>query len=107
MELYGDLAGEAIARHLGPVPGVPASRLARNDGDDPQPWPPHQLTPQETALAEVVGEVVHRLFAAGLSLASAQSIIGDGAAGNRVASAIDELDHAIRDIRTAIFDPPR
>jgi hypothetical protein len=47
---------------------------------------------------------VHRLFAAGLSLAGAQALAGDGAAGERVAAAIDELDRAIRDIRILVFD---
>lgn len=45
---------------------------------------------------EFAGQVVRRLFKAGLSLASAQAIIGDGAAGDRVAA-------AIHDIRTMKF----
>jgi hypothetical protein len=56
-----------------------------------------------TGLGDLAGEVVHRLFAAGLSLASAQAIIGAGAAGDRVAAAVDELDRSIRDIRAMVL----
>ncbi len=86
LELFGDLAGEAVARQLGPAP-------------------PETLAPPQTALAAAADEIVHRLFSAGLSLASAQCCIGHGAAGDRIAAAIDELDRAIRDIRTAVFAP--
>ncbi len=103
MELYGDLAGEAIARHLGPAPGDAAPPPPGSEGHDP-PRLRGRSVPPETALGEFAGEVVHRLFAAGLSLASAQSIIGDGTAGDRVAAAIDELDRAICDIRSMLFD---
>jgi hypothetical protein len=65
-----------------------------------------ELAPAATGLEELVGGVVHRLFAAGLSLASAQAIVGDGAAGDRVAAAVDELDRAIRDIRAIVFPEP-
>lgn len=37
-------------------------------------------------------------------MAGAQSLVGDGAAGERVAVAINELDRAIRDIRTTLFN---
>ena len=57
----------------------------------------------EMAVAEFANEIVHRLFAAGLSLASAQAIAGQGAVGDRVAAAVDELDRAIRDIRAKIL----
>jgi GAF domain len=104
VELYGDLAGEAVARHLGPALGDAVPRLAGDDGDDPQSRLHEQLALPETALAEFAGEVVHQLFAAGLSLASAQALVGDGAAGDRVAAAINELDRAIRDIQTTVID---
>lgn len=103
MELYGDLAGEAIARHLGSAAGGAAPRGAGSAGDNPQPRLQYLPAPPDTALAEFAGEIVHQLFAAGLSLASARAIIGDGAASDRVAVAIDELDRAIRDIRIMVF----
>ena len=48
-------------------------------------------------------DVVNRLFSIGLSLDSALSIAGNGPAADRIAAANDELDHLIRDIRTAVF----
>jgi hypothetical protein len=98
LELYGDLAGEAITRRLGAT-GDAFPVLAGDDG-----YCPPRPGPVEAALAEFAGEVVHRLFAAGLRLASAQSVIGNGVAGDRVADAMDELDRAIRDIRTMVSD---
>ena len=104
LELYGDLAGEAAARHLGLASGDAASRLAKGDGDGPQSRLHEQLAPPDMALAKFAGEVVHRLFAAGLSLASAQALAGVGTADERVAAAIDELDRAFRDIRITVLD---
>jgi len=48
--------------------------------------------------------VVRRIFAAGLDLQAALGLIGEHSAGVRICQAIDELDLAIRDIRSAIFD---
>jgi hypothetical protein len=103
LELLGDLAGEAIARHLGPVSGPAAARRAGSAGDEPWYQPDGELAPPTAALEQFAGEVVRRLFAAGLSLASAQAIIGGGAAGDRVAAAVDELDSTIRDVRAMIL----
>lgn len=103
LELFGDLAGEAVARHLGPAPGSAAPGLAGNDGDDPWYWPDDEPDAPGTALEEVADEIVRRLFAAGLNLASAQEIIGTGAPSDRVAAAVDELDRTIRDIGFMMF----
>ncbi|MBV9447165.1 MAG: GAF domain-containing protein [Streptosporangiaceae bacterium] len=105
LELYGDLAGETVARQLG-SPGSGSGAAPGHAGeerDDPRIRPPDLLVTPQTAAAEFAGHIVHRLFAAGLSLASAQAILGKGAAGERVAVAIDELDNAIREIRTEVL----
>ena len=81
-------------------------RPAESDGDDPWHQPDSEPDPPATELQEFAGEIVRRLFAAGLSLASAQAILGDGAAGDRVAAAVDELDRTIADIRAMTFPGP-
>jgi hypothetical protein len=48
--------------------------------------------------------VVRRIFAAGLDLQAALSLVGEHRAGVKICHAIDHLDLAIRDIRSAIFD---
>jgi len=106
LELFGDLAGEAVARRLGPASGPAVPRPARRAGDEPWYQPDGEPAPPATALEEFAGEVVRRLFAAGLSLASAQAIIGGGAAGDRVAAAVDELDSTIRDVRAMMLRGP-
>jgi signal transduction histidine kinase len=47
--------------------------------------------------------VIQRLFATGMSLQGATSLIPAGEAAGRVQQAVDELDDTIRDIRAAIF----
>jgi signal transduction histidine kinase len=48
--------------------------------------------------------VIHRIFAAGLDLQAALGLIGDHACSGKICHAIDELDHAIKDIREIIYD---
>ena len=49
--------------------------------------------------------VIRRIFAVGLSLQTAVGLIGgDHPAAGKVREAIGELDMAIRDIRTVLFD---
>jgi hypothetical protein len=106
MDLYGDLVGEALARYLRPTPGGTALDLARDGEGPPGPGPGHEPAPPETALAGLADKIVRRLFAAGLSLASVQAIIGEGPAGDRVAACVDELDRGIRDIRAVMLALP-
>jgi signal transduction histidine kinase len=47
--------------------------------------------------------VIQRLFATGLSLESVTARVTDPVAGKRVHDAIDEIDAAIRDLRSSIF----
>jgi len=48
--------------------------------------------------------VVHRLFSAGLSLETALGLMGDHPGAGKVLDAIGELDLAIRDFRSVVFD---
>jgi signal transduction histidine kinase len=48
--------------------------------------------------------VVRRLFAAGLDLQAALSLMGDHRAADKIERVLDELDLAIRDLRNTIFD---
>jgi hypothetical protein len=92
MELYADVAGEAIAAHLG-GPG--------DDGrDEPIGRAVISALPDPGDFAEYI---VNRLFSVGLSLESARSIVGKGPAADRVAAATGEVDQLIRDIRTVMF----
>ena len=52
--------------------------------------------------------VIRRMFSAGLDLQLALSLIGDQRGAREICHALDELDHAIRDIRDIVFDlgPP-
>jgi hypothetical protein len=48
--------------------------------------------------------VVNRLFSAGLSLETALGLMGDHPGAGKVRDAIGELDLAIRDFRSVVFD---
>jgi signal transduction histidine kinase len=48
--------------------------------------------------------VVRRLFSAGLTLETALGLIGDHPGARKIQEAIGELDLAIRDVRTIVFD---
>jgi signal transduction histidine kinase len=52
--------------------------------------------------------VIQRIFAAGLTLQLALGLAGDQRCAREICRAVDELDHAIRDIRDIVFDlsPP-
>jgi GAF domain-containing protein len=98
--LYALLAGEALARSL---PGHATPELGpRSDVGAGRPEPTSTLT--RAAVLDLTGTVVRSLLSAGLSLAGAQSLIGDGAAGDRVAAAIDELDQALGNIRSVVLE---
>jgi hypothetical protein len=128
MELYGDFAGEALARQLGTPAGdglgdpvgraVISALLDPGDGQAPEAAAgsgpgnrpgrrqrrpaPRPASPDET-MTQFAEAVVHRLFAIGLRLDSASSIAGKGPAGDRIAAAADEVDRTIRDIRALVF----
>ena len=52
--------------------------------------------------------VIRRMFSAGLDLQLALGLVGDQRGAREICHALDELDHAIRDIRDIVFDlgPP-
>jgi len=121
MELYGYFAGEAVARHLGvptgdglddPVGRAVFSALLDPGGDQepatvpsgPSGRPVQPSASLEEAMAGLAEEIVTRLFSVGLSLESARSIVGDGPAADRVASATGDVDRLIRDVRAIVFD---
>lgn len=47
--------------------------------------------------------VIQRLFATGMVLQGAQRLTSDDEVSDRIASAVDELDHTIREVRSTIF----
>jgi hypothetical protein len=127
MEYYGDFAGEALAGRLGTVPAQDDDSIGRAVVaallDPRQEWPAGPAVPYvlgntltdhelgslrqsptlELLISEFAQHIVNRLFSAGIGLESARSIAGDGAAGDRIAAAVAELDETIRDIRTTVF----
>ena len=48
--------------------------------------------------------VVHRLFAAGLTLETALGLMGSHPGAGKVREAVGELELAIRDVRNVVFD---
>ena len=50
--------------------------------------------------------LVHRLFSAGLSLETAREMLGDHPASGRICDAVTDLDRAIRELRSFLFDQP-
>jgi hypothetical protein len=128
MELYADVAGQAIAAHLGALgddgPGEPMGRAVipalpdRGNGHAPgvtalpgpdaghggaERGPGRETASLDDTMVHFAEYIVNRLFSVGLSLDSAHSIVGKGPAGDRVAAAIDEVDRLIREIRDHLF----
>jgi hypothetical protein len=75
--------------------------MSSGDGEE-LPGPPEPTVTQDS-MSEFAGIVVDRLFSIGLSLESARSIVGNGPAGDRVATATGEVDELISDIRATVF----
>ena len=61
------------------------------------------LDERERIAADLHDHVIQRLFATGLSLQALASTLGPGRAGQRVLTAIADLDATIAQIRTSIF----
>jgi hypothetical protein len=87
--------------------GPPAGGGRRTSGSDRAisaevTW---QLSEDHDRIAQdMTNVVVRRIVAAGLDLHAALGLIGDHRGASKIYHAIDELDHAIRDIRDTIFD---
>jgi two-component system, NarL family, sensor histidine kinase DevS len=64
-----------------------------------------RLAHDRDRIAEGMNDIpVHRLFSAGLCLEAALGLMGDHPAAGKVQDAVGELDLAIADIRTVVFD---
>lgn len=74
--------------------GGPAAPAPSPDGPA---WGGGDITP------ELAGDLVQRIFEAGLQLSSASSLVGGGPAGERLAAAVTALDLIVRDVRLAVF----
>jgi hypothetical protein len=89
-------------RAVHPVCGPPP----RNAGD-PAPVIMRQAQDHLRIAGGIHEMVVHRLFSAGLTLETALGLMGDHPVAGRIQAAISELDLAIQDYRTALFDHHR
>jgi len=113
MELYADFAGQAVAGHLGALDGndlgdqigqaVISALLDPGGGWGSRERGPAPAAFSEDEASQFAEYVVTRLFAVGLSLESARSIVGQGPAGDRIAAATGEVDRMIGNIRAIMF----
>jgi hypothetical protein len=99
-----------------PAPDVPRELLTRGPPAGSGPAPEgsgavgapeviRYLTEDHDRIAQHMNDVVvRRIFAAGLDLQAALGLIGDHSGASKIYHAVDELDHAIKDIRDTIFD---
>jgi signal transduction histidine kinase len=65
------------------------------------------LDERDRIAADLHDHVIQRLFAAGLSLQSTAATLGPGAPTTRILATVDDLDDAIRQIRTSISSSNR
>lgn len=61
------------------------------------------LAERERIARQLHDTVIHRVFAAGLSINSAQTVVRDPVAVERLGRAVDELDAAVREIRSSLI----
>jgi hypothetical protein len=103
MELYGRLAGEAIARHLDGAPTHRDRPALRLPDATALPWPDHPSI--DPYLRYVLSDTINRIFSAGLNLAGTLQLVDqDDLVARRVQAGLDELDEAIRQIQRAALD---
>ncbi|MFE0022594.1 GAF domain-containing protein [Amycolatopsis sp. NPDC059021] len=62
------------------------------------------LADRDRIAQDLHDHVIQRLFATGMSLQSIMPRVGDELARTRVATAVEQLDQTVREIRTSIFD---
>jgi signal transduction histidine kinase len=95
--------GEAIPEQgVRPVRGPPARRAV-----GPADVTLLLVEDRDRIAASMNDIVVSRLFATGLSLETALSLMDDHRAAGRIREVISELDLAIRDLRDVVFDHHR
>lgn len=87
----------------GPPPGSPPAP-GEGCATGPAGATPYQAAARERIAAALNDVVVQRLFTAGLDLEAALGLMGDHPASGKICHAVDELDHAIRDIRDTVLD---
>ncbi len=101
-----DQAGKAVA------PARPGGRAVRPvhepaaAGEAGAAAPLRRADTPDRRAAGVNHLLVHRLFAAGLSLEAAMEMLGNHPASGRIQDAATDLDQAIRDLRSMLFDEP-
>jgi phenylacetate-coenzyme A ligase PaaK-like adenylate-forming protein len=87
------------------VPPAGSGRAPEGSGAAGSPEVIRYLTEDHDRIARRMNDVVvRRIFAAGLDLQAALGLIGNHSGATKIYHAIDELHHAIRDIRDTIFD---
>jgi hypothetical protein len=74
----------------------------RDDSKTPAPNPSGVSRIEPT----FAGELIERVFTAGLHLAALRCLVEPGEVGGKLVAAIDELDLLIRDIRAGVFVEP-
>ena len=95
----GCLCDALVGAHAaGLTDGAPTTAEGRYELTDPAQTIPAQIP------AGLASDLIRRLFATGLHLASLQSLLGDSALSGKAAAAVEELDDLIRDIRTAALE---
>ena len=94
-EAIPELDEPSVRATRGPPPGMagdPAEAMLR-------------LVQDRDRIAEGMNDiVVTRLYSAGLSLETALGLMGDHPGAGKVRDAVGELDLAIRDFRSVVFD---
>ncbi len=85
------------------VCGDRAGSAAAGEAGSAAPLGRRPETPDRMA-AGVSHLLVHRLFSAGLSLEAALKMLGDQPASGRILDAVTDLDQAIRELRSSLFD---
>jgi GAF domain-containing protein len=100
LRVYGQLAGETLSQLLG-----------SSDEENASPNPFAEILPVladlecgKTALARLADIAIHRIHAASLDLSALQTDLTDHILHVRLASALAELDHVIRDLRNAALE---
>jgi signal transduction histidine kinase len=99
----------ASGPHGGAVPkqSEPPARPVRGPPGKAEDWAQVllRLAHDHDRIARDIDDVVvNRLFTAGLALETALGLIGSHPAAGKVQEAIGEVDLAIRDCRTVLFD---
>jgi len=80
--------------------------MAVRDADGQDPQESLEAAGPRPMFSELASHLASRLFSVGQQLDSARSIVGDGPAGDRIATAADEVDQLISDIRASVVSSP-